>query len=148
MIIGTRADVIQISEDSVATGENSSTPCFTLYDHSGETTVNRLVAIAVLCALIRILDASARAEEPSSADHIRAGRALSLRLCTPCHVVSADQEMAPILRPPARNFRSIANRSGTTAESLRRFLGETHRSLGKPGGMPNPQLTEIGRAHV
>lgn len=104
--------------------------------------MNRLVAIAVLCALIRILDASAGAEEPSSADDIRAGRALSLRLCTPCHVVSPDQETAPILQPPARNFRSIANRRGTTAESLRRFLGETHRSLGKPGGMPNPQLTE------
>ncbi len=95
---------------------------------------------AVLCALTAAI--SVRAEEPSAADDIRAGRALSLQVCTPCHVVSSDQETAPILRPPAPSFRSIANRPGTTEESLRRFLNETHRSLSRSGGMPNPKLTE------
>ncbi len=104
--------------------------------------MTRFMAITVLYALIGTAAMSARAEEPSSADDIRAGRALALTLCTPCHLVSSDQEAAPILRPPARSFDTIANRPGTTAESVRRFLSQTHRSLGKPGGMPNPELTE------
>lgn len=104
--------------------------------------MNRFALAAVLCAFTGTLGTSVQAEEPSASDDIRAGRALSLSVCTACHVVSSDQEMAPILRPPAPSFHSIANRKGVTAESLRRFLSETHRSLGKPGGMPNPQLTE------
>jgi hypothetical protein len=86
-----------------------------------ETAVNRFAMAAVLCAFAA-LGMSLHAEEPSAVDDIRTGRALSLRLCTVCHVVSSDQEMAPILRPPASNFHSIANKPGTTADSLRRFL--------------------------
>lgn len=104
--------------------------------------MNRIVMAAALFALAGIVGAAAHGEEPISADDIRAGRALSLRLCTPCHVVSPDQEMAPILRPPAPNFRTIANRPGTTGDSLRQFLRETHRSISNPRSMPNPVLTE------
>lgn len=85
---------------------------------------------------------SASAAEPAAADDARAGRALSLKLCTPCHVVSPDQELPPILRPPAPSFRAIANRPTTTDDSLRRFLTHTHASLRDVSGMPNPQLTE------
>ena len=104
--------------------------------------MNRPAMTAVLCAFTAALAMSVHAEEPSAADDIRAGRALSLRLCTACHVVSSDQEMAPILRHPAPNFHSIANKPGTTAESLRRFLTETHSKISNPQSMPNPQLTE------
>ncbi len=103
--------------------------------------MHRLFTFCVLCILIPAADISAHAAESSSAEDIRAGRALSLKLCTPCHLVSSDQEMAPFLRPPAPSFRFIANRPTTTAESLRRFLSGTHQTLGRPGGMPNPQLT-------
>ncbi len=104
--------------------------------------MHRPVLLAVLWVLVCALDMSVRAAEPASADDISRGRALSLRLCTPCHVVSSDQEMPPILRPPASSFRFIANKPTTTAESLRRFLTGTHRTLGRPSGMPNPELTE------
>lgn len=102
----------------------------------------RFAMAAALCAFTAAFGMSLRAEEPSAADDIRAGRALSLKLCTSCHVVSSDQEMAPILRPPAANFHAIANKPGTTAESLRRFLSETHSSISTPKSMPNPELTE------
>jgi mono/diheme cytochrome c family protein len=104
--------------------------------------MNRLAMAAALGVLTATLGTSVHAEEPSAADDIRAGRALSLKLCTFCHVVSPDQEMAPILQRPARDFHAIANKPGMTAESLRRFLSETHRSIGNPQGMPNPELTE------
>ncbi len=103
--------------------------------------MHRLTLLAVLCVLIRAPDMPVHAAE-AAADDVAKGRALSLKLCTPCHVVSPDQEMAPILRPPAASFHSIANKPATTAESLHRFLTQTHRSLGRPGGMPNPELTD------
>ncbi len=101
-----------------------------------------VVAVLVAAAFSAVLAASAFAEQPATADDVRAGRALSLKLCTPCHVVSSDQELPPILRPPAPSFRTIANRPGTSDESLRRFLTRTHAGLRDVGGMPNPQLTE------
>lgn len=78
----------------------------------------------------------------SAADDVRAGHILSLKLCTPCHLVEPGQEMTPILRPPAPPFRSIANRPGMTAESLRHFLSDSHRSFDRLGDMPNAQLTD------
>ena len=98
-----------------------------------------VVATALFAASFAL---SASAAEPAAADDARAGRALSLKLCTPCHVVSPDQELPPILRPPAPSFLVIANRPSTTNESLRRFLTQTHASLRDVSGMPNPQLTE------
>jgi mono/diheme cytochrome c family protein len=101
--------------------------------------MTRVATAALFAASLAV---SASAAEPAAADDARAGRALSLKLCTPCHVVSPDQELPPILRPRAPSFRTIANRPGTTDESLRRFLTETHASLRDVSGMPNPQLTE------
>jgi mono/diheme cytochrome c family protein len=100
------------------------------------------VMAVLVAAFSALLAVSAAANEPAAVDDARAGRALSLKLCTPCHVVTPDQELPPILRPPAPSFRMIANRPGTTDESLRRFLTETHASLRDVGHMPNPQLTE------
>jgi mono/diheme cytochrome c family protein len=105
----------------------------------GAGLVMTLIVAAIFAASHAV---SASAAEPAVADDARAGRALSLKLCTPCHVVSSDQELPPILRPPAPSFRTIANRRGTSDESLRRFLAQTHAGLRDVGGMPNPQLTE------
>ncbi len=104
--------------------------------------MNRLAMAAVLCALAGVLFTPVRAQEPAQADDVRAGRALSLKLCTACHLVLPNQEMMPLLRPPAPAFRAIANRPGVTADSLRRFLSETHSSIRSTKDMPNPELTE------
>jgi cytochrome c1 len=47
-----------------------------------------------------------------------------------------------ILRPPAPSFESIAQRSSITADSVQTFLNTTHRDIGNPKGMPNPQLLD------
>jgi cytochrome c1 len=39
-------------------------------------------------------------------------------------------------------FESIAQRSSITADSVQTFLTTTHRDIGNPQGMPNPQLLD------
>jgi cytochrome c1 len=97
---------------------------------------------ALLFAFVAASASTVRAEGPSSAEDIEAGRVLSLRICTACHLVSRDQDTLPILRPPAPSFPSIANRRGTTEEGVRRFLRTTHSTVRNPNSMPNPALTD------
>ncbi len=99
--------------------------------------MRRLVITAVLCSLVGA-PSVARAAEGGNA---KTGHDLALRLCTPCHIVSADQEFTPIFAGPP-DFHSIANRPDTTAKSLRKFLATTHTTLSNPKNMPNPQLTD------
>ena len=51
------------------------------------------------------------------------------------HIAVVDTEDVP-------SFAAIANRSATTAQSLRKFLLTTHATLKTPSNMPNPQLTD------
>jgi hypothetical protein len=57
--------------------------------------------------------------------------------------VASDQPYAPTLAPPAPSFQSIAQRSGTSMESLRNFLRSTHQGVDDPKGMPNPMLADF-----
>ena len=62
-------------------------------------------------------------------------------VCSACHVVTRDQEFPPILRPPAPSFEEIANCSGLTLQTVRRFVLQTHWDLQTlPMQMPNPML--------
>jgi mono/diheme cytochrome c family protein len=70
------------------------------------------------------------------------GRTFALLVCAACHVVSSDQQFAPILRNPAPRFDEIAKRPTTTAQSLRTFLTTTHTIIGNSDSMPNPQLAD------
>jgi mono/diheme cytochrome c family protein len=97
---------------------------------------------ALLFAVAAASASTVWAEGQSNADDIRAGRVLSLRICTACHLVSRDQDMPPILRPPAPSFSSIANRRGTTEEGVHQFLATTHSTVRSLNNMPNPELTE------
>ena len=99
--------------------------------------MRRLVVAAVLCSIVGAAPVARGAE----AGDAKTGHDLALRLCTPCHVVSADQEFAPTFTGPP-DFHSIANRRDTTAKSLRKFLATTHRTMSNPRSMPNPQLTD------
>ena len=89
-----------------------------------------------VCAATGGLSAQPNSEEVSR------GHRLALLACAPCHVVASDQETAPILRIPGPRFDAIANRTGTTANSLRTFLSTTHARMSVPSGMPNPQLAD------
>jgi len=100
----------------------------------------RLVAPAVIATALTVSTACHAQVPPQS--NVAVGRTLALQLCTPCHVVAADQPAPPILRNPAPSFASVADRPGVTAEALRRFLLTTHATVGTPLNMPNPELVE------
>ena len=94
------------------------------------------------CAVAAGLAAGVEAQGPSSAGDAAAGKRVALNQCYACHVVAADQPYSPTLHQPAASFVTIANRPGTSADSLREFLTTTHASLDRLRGMPNPQLTD------
>jgi mono/diheme cytochrome c family protein len=94
------------------------------------------IAVAIVAGAIA---APATAEE---AGNPAEGQRLALKVCSFCHVVSSEQQFAPTLRNPAPGFGAIANKPGTTAESLRRFLVATHATIAEPANMPNPRLTD------
>ncbi len=82
-------------------------------------------------------------ESVNVSDDVQKGHHLAAIICSNCHVAGPDQEIEPILRPPAPSFESIARRSNITADSIRTFLITTHRDIGNPKGMPNPQLLDF-----
>ena len=98
--------------------------------------MRRLVATALLVSLVGVVPVAHAADGGNA----KTGHDLALRLCTPCHIVSPEQEFAPTFTGPP-DFHSIANRPDTTAKSLRKFLATTHTTISNPKNMPNPQLT-------
>jgi mono/diheme cytochrome c family protein len=76
------------------------------------------------------------------------GHAFALLVCAACHVVASDQKAPPILRTPGLSFDAIANKPGTTAESLRAFISTTHAKIATSTSMPNPQLADYQMAEV
>ena len=93
----------------------------------------RLALCVCLCRRPRL------AEE---ADDVAQGHHLATLICSACHLAALDQPFEPILRPPAPSFDSIAQRASTTTESIQKFLATTHKDVGNPQGMPNPQLLD------
>jgi mono/diheme cytochrome c family protein len=62
-------------------------------------------------------------------------------VCSACHAVRSAH--SPILREPALDLRSIANKPGVTAESLAALLrNPAHGMENKPRQMPHPRLTD------
>ena len=97
--------------------------------------------ISVLLAALAIAPSLVRAQS-SPNDDVLAGKRLAIMICAACHVASRDQPSEPILQPPAPDFESIAQRASASADMLQNFLATTHRDIGNPKGMPNPQLLD------
>jgi cytochrome c1 len=59
-------------------------------------------------------------------------------------VAATDQDILPILNPPAPSFQSIAQRKTSDVDSVRKFVTTTHRDIsgGNLKGMPNPELLD------
>ncbi len=97
--------------------------------------------VFALCAL----SAQTAQEAPRfiASDPAEAGHSLALNLCSTCHDVSPNQEFPPALINPAPSLASIANRPGTSRESLRKFLASTHGNIGSfPRRMPDLMLVD------
>ena len=69
------------------------------------------------------------------------GRGLAERTCASCHEVEPNQAK-PAEHPGAPKFVDVANRPGTSSDSLRQHLKRTHANKIIPMGMPNPGLTD------
>jgi cytochrome c2 len=78
-----------------------------------------------------------------SADILK-GQQLARIACSECHVVESDSESpVPMLNESAPRFDDIANRPGTTENSLKKFIITTHWDGETiPMTMPKPELTK------
>ena len=95
---------------------------------------------ARLCALCTPGVSAATASTPAE---VARGEHIARMICAGCHVVAPDQEFPPLLNQATPTCAEIANRSGVTAESLRRFITTAHWDVDKlPMTMPNPLLTK------
>jgi mono/diheme cytochrome c family protein len=99
----------------------------------------RIALVLLLVLWTGLSSASAQADVQ---DDIRKGHQLAATICAICHVAAPDQAYAPIMKPPAPSFDSIAQRKDTTVDSLRLFMTTTHRGLDAPKGMPDPELMD------
>ncbi len=80
--------------------------------------------------------------DAQAADGVRAGRRIALFICRVCHIVEPAQFMKPILVHPGPSFMDIANRTGTTVDSLKEFISTTDWDLqSRPIMMPNKRLS-------
>jgi mono/diheme cytochrome c family protein len=101
---------------------------------------HRLI-VTIAAALTSVGTLLAKPAATTQADRVNSGRAVALEACTACHIVADDQPFKPIdagPKPPP-DFKTIANKSGTTAQSLRHYL-QSLPLIPKPGGMANPAL--------
>jgi mono/diheme cytochrome c family protein len=99
-------------------------------------------SLAVSVALALATGTATAAEEPGAAGDVQAGRAVALKICRVCHMVSAGPQRAPVLKPPAPSFDTIANRPGATTESLLAFLKTKHQSVANYRDMPGLRITD------
>jgi hypothetical protein len=97
----------------------------------------------VILAIFTVVATAAWSQEPGTAEDLQQGHRWAKIICSYCHVASPDQEVEPILRPPAPSFESIAQRDDINADTIRTFLTTTHRDINSRSGMPNPQLLDF-----
>ncbi|HTY48858.1 MAG TPA: cytochrome c [Steroidobacteraceae bacterium] len=96
----------------------------------------------VIAALLAALAVPALAQAGAHERAIERGHHIAANQCAACHVVVPGRHTEPLLSPPAPAFVDIANRPGTTAQSLSKFVRTTHWDLQSlPMQMPTPELT-------
>jgi hypothetical protein len=88
-------------------------------------------------------------ELPVSGDAAE-GHRLAELLCGPCHIVSSDQVVAPILKEPLRppRFVTIMRKQDIDGAYLRAFVSVEHVKAKPPIVMPNLQLTDSEREAI
>ena len=87
--------------------------------------MKRAVFLPMILALAATADLSF-GQAASNHASIRAGRAIATSSCIVCHTLSPDQAIKPIYGGKAPPFAEIANRPGTSRESLLAFLNSPH----------------------
>jgi mono/diheme cytochrome c family protein len=99
--------------------------------------------MAVAASICCLFGLRAHATETQHDAALQRGEHIARLVCSACHVVAADQEFPPLLRPPAPSFEEIANRPDASVETVRRFVIETHWDMKTlPAQMPNQMLSK------
>jgi mono/diheme cytochrome c family protein len=96
--------------------------------------MHRNIIIAV------VLSATASVASAQNTPHRgdpQTGRQLAIHACDACHIVTANQEIRPLVPGYALSFFDIANKPDVTAHSLEDFLAHRHPYP----KMPPPELT-------
>jgi len=110
---------------------------------------SRRIAPVLCVALCGLCSRPGHADETPMDPTVARGAHIARTICSGCHVVAHDQHASPRLDLSTPSFVEIANRRGTTVESLQRFLAITHRDLKTgPVTMPAPDLTREDAAAV
>ena len=131
---------------SVSTGLSppclNETECLNETGRSGRRRINRTALVIASLVLISTWTTAESVRTVSQEAKPSQGRAFALLVCAACHGVASDQEAPPILHIPGPSFDAIANKPGTTAESLRAFISMIHAKIATATNMPNPQLAD------
>lgn len=98
-----------------------------------------LTGFAALAAFAAAVAASAQsAGAPPARTSAQRGLAIAQQHCAGCHAIVANTASS---HPEAPSFEAIANAQGVTAQSLRRFLRDSHN-------YPAAMNFTIKRAHI
>ena len=101
-------------------------------------------------AAIWLLGAVAAAQSGPDDNAIRAGHTIAVTTCISCHIVSPNQSLKPVLGPGIPSFAEIANRPGTTVESLTAAMkvARWHDPGMASTLLPMSHISDRGRAQV
>ena len=119
--------------------------------------MNRMVA-AVLCGCSLAGLISWRAGHAATQPHnsaaetdVQAGRIEANKLCSACHIIAPNEKNNPLNRGLSPSFQDIANRPGTTAESLSKFIDNMHlrayeipQENRRPAIIPDQDKSQLG----
>ena len=103
-----------------------------------------------VAAAICLCSAGAAAQTPSNDNAVRAGHTIVVTTCISCHVVSPNQSIKPVLGPGIPSFAEIANRPGTTIDSLTAAMkvARWHDPGMAATLLPMSHISDQGRAQV
>lgn len=104
--------------------------------------MKRFTSFGLPFMLVCLTGGVATAAESQTSAQIQEGREVALHVCALCHTVSAGPQREPYKKPPAPDFRAIANRPGTTSESLLAFLETKHQTVVNWREMPGVKTTD------
>ena len=100
-------------------------------------------AIALTSAALWTFGSVAHAGTVPHDPTVARGEHIARLVCSTCHLVAVDQEYPPMLNHPAPDFSDIANRPGTSADSVQKFVTHTHWNLQAiPLSMPDMMLSK------
>ena len=106
--------------------------------------MRKLRHMAMAAIAIGAIAGVASAKGQGWSGNARAGREFVGHNCDGCHVVAPNQDVQPLVTSYAPSLFAIANRPGTTPETLRDFLKRQHAF----SNMPYPDLTPADLANA